>query len=170
MTDNTSNPQPRKRENFGERAKNDVFAVFFDEFDTGSRALNKVYEGLIEHTPGIAAFARGSDLRRFIYLHNRSGRTVRTTDKYRVRSITKTFDSRFGIELEIAVAGCIQLARFNPFNDEAVSNLTKRRSHYHRYSGLQNTCEQVDKLRTTVASENRFRFHSKPSSQRRLQM
>src|SRR5271170_173063 len=120
MTDNASNPQPRKRENFGERTENDDFAIVFDEFDAGSRTLYKIYEGLIEHAPGIAAFARGRDLRRFIDLQYRAGRTVRTSDIYRVRSITNTFDSRLGKELEIAVARCIQRARFNPFNDEAV--------------------------------------------------
>src|ERR1700675_674047 len=118
MTDNASNPQPRNRENFGERAKNDAFAILFCECDRRPRILNKIYEGLIEHAPGIAAFARGRDLRRFTDLQDRSGRTVRAADKYRVRSITKTFDVRLGTKLEIAVAGCIQRARFNPFNDE----------------------------------------------------
>jgi hypothetical protein len=41
MTDNAANSQPGKRENFGERAKNDDSAVFFDEFDTGWRALEQ---------------------------------------------------------------------------------------------------------------------------------
>jgi hypothetical protein len=94
--------------------------MLFWEWNPGARILNKIYESLIEHAPGIAAFARRRDLRRFIDLQDRSGRTVRTADKYRVRSITKTFDRRCGIELEIALAARIQRARFDPFNDQAV--------------------------------------------------